>query len=125
MPFYRWTRRTRLYMSSAASPAQDICTAKWSDSLSPINILGPFRKVISHFFHMTQLGCRVVGPLVVVFCLQQQHCVPKAEKPVYNMAMADVTISCTSLDKAARVSVHIPITLQIFFPQIGQVSNFS
>lgn len=52
----------------------------------------------------TQLGCRVVSPLVVLYCLQQQACVPKAEKPVYNMAMADITICCTSLDKAARVS---------------------
>eukprot|EP00066_Takifugu_rubripes_P017107 XP_011606373.1 PREDICTED: DNA topoisomerase 2-binding protein 1 isoform X1 [Takifugu rubripes] len=57
------------------------------------------------YLHCKMLGCRVVGPLVVVFCLQQQHCVPKAEKPVYNMAMADVTISCTSLDKAARAEV--------------------
>ncbi|CAB1349570.1 unnamed protein product [Coregonus sp. 'balchen'] len=51
------------------------------------------------------LGCRVVSPLVVLFCLQQQRCVPKAEQPVYNMAMADVTISCTSLDKEARADV--------------------
>lgn len=52
-----------------------------------------------------KLGCRVVSPLVVLYCLQQQHCVPKAEKPVYNMAMADITVSCTSLDKATRVSL--------------------
>lgn len=41
---------------------------------------------------------------MVLYCLQQQRCVPKAESPVYNMAMADVTISCTSLEKATRVS---------------------
>uniref|UniRef100_A0A8C5I1R1 BRCT domain-containing protein n=1 Tax=Gouania willdenowi TaxID=441366 RepID=A0A8C5I1R1_GOUWI len=52
-----------------------------------------------------QLGCRVVSPLVVLYCLQQQRCVPKAEKPIFNMAMADVTVSCTSLDKAKRVEV--------------------
>ncbi|XP_040922255.1 DNA topoisomerase 2-binding protein 1 [Toxotes jaculatrix] len=57
------------------------------------------------FLHCKKLGCRVVSPLVVLFCLQHQRCVPKAEKPVYNMAMADVTISCTSLDKAARAEV--------------------
>ncbi|XP_044031871.1 DNA topoisomerase 2-binding protein 1 [Siniperca chuatsi] len=57
------------------------------------------------FLHCTKLGCRVVSPLVVLYCLQQQHCVPKAEKPVYNMAMADITISCTSLDKATRTEV--------------------
>lgn len=57
------------------------------------------------FMHCQKLGCRVVSPLVVLYCLQQQACVPKAEKPVYNMAMADITICCTSLDKAARTDV--------------------
>ncbi|MGH0123457.1 UNVERIFIED_CONTAM: hypothetical protein FKN15_011972 [Acipenser sinensis] len=55
--------------------------------------------------HGEQLGCRIVGPLVVLFCLQQQRSVPKAEHPVYNMAMADVTISCTSLEKETREEV--------------------
>lgn len=57
------------------------------------------------FLHCQKLGCRVVSPLVVLYCLQQQRCVPKAESPVYNMAMADVTISCTSLEKATRTEV--------------------
>ncbi|XP_076577611.1 DNA topoisomerase 2-binding protein 1 [Chaetodon auriga] len=57
------------------------------------------------FLHCKKLGCRVVSPLVVLYCLQQQRCVPKAEKPVYNMAMADITISCTSLDKATRAEI--------------------
>nr|XP_023688570.1 DNA topoisomerase 2-binding protein 1 [Paramormyrops kingsleyae] len=57
------------------------------------------------FHHCRKLACRVVSPLVVLFCLQRQRCVPKAEQPIYNMAMADVTVSCTSLDKAARTEV--------------------
>ncbi|KAK3541594.1 hypothetical protein QTP86_033095 [Hemibagrus guttatus] len=57
------------------------------------------------FEHCRKLGCRIVSPLVVLFCLQQQRCVPKAEQPVYNMAMADVTVCCTSLDKDARTEV--------------------
>ncbi|XP_076147073.1 DNA topoisomerase 2-binding protein 1 [Alosa pseudoharengus] len=57
------------------------------------------------FEHCRELGCRIVSPLVVLHCLQQQRCVPKAEKPVYSMAMADVTISCTSLDKETRSDV--------------------
>uniref|UniRef100_A0A667ZXH6 DNA topoisomerase II binding protein 1 n=1 Tax=Myripristis murdjan TaxID=586833 RepID=A0A667ZXH6_9TELE len=57
------------------------------------------------FLHCKKLGCRLVSPLVVLYCLQQQRCVPKAEKPVYNMAMADVTISCTNLDKPTRTEV--------------------
>ncbi|KAM9826812.1 DNA topoisomerase 2-binding protein 1 [Neosynchiropus ocellatus] len=57
------------------------------------------------FLHCKKLGCRVVSPLVVVYCLQHQHCVPKAETPVYNMAMAGVTVSCTSLDKVKRTEI--------------------
>ncbi|XP_056595017.1 DNA topoisomerase 2-binding protein 1 isoform X2 [Triplophysa dalaica] len=57
------------------------------------------------FEHCRKLGCRIVSPLVVLFCLQKQRCVPKAEQPVYSMAMADVTISCTNLDKEARSEV--------------------
>ncbi|XP_064187050.1 DNA topoisomerase 2-binding protein 1 isoform X2 [Anguilla rostrata] len=57
------------------------------------------------FYHCKKLGCRVVSPLVVLYCLQLQCCVPKAEEPVYNMAMADVTVSCTNLDKEEREEV--------------------
>ncbi|XP_074549770.1 DNA topoisomerase 2-binding protein 1 [Halichoeres trimaculatus] len=57
------------------------------------------------FLHCKQLGCRVVSPLVVLYCLQQEHCVPKAEKPVYSMAMAGITVTCTSLRKAERAEV--------------------
>ncbi|XP_073534197.1 DNA topoisomerase 2-binding protein 1 [Phyllobates terribilis] len=58
------------------------------------------------FNHLKKLGCRVVGPQVVIFCMKHQRCVPRAEYPVFNMAMADITISCTSLDKESREEVH-------------------
>ncbi|XP_003342122.1 DNA topoisomerase 2-binding protein 1 isoform X1 [Monodelphis domestica] len=67
-------------------------------------ICDPFSGIV--FDHLKKLGCRIVGPQVVIFCMQQQRCVPKAEYPVYNMIMADVTISCTSLDKETRKEVH-------------------
>ncbi|XP_063778445.1 DNA topoisomerase 2-binding protein 1 [Pseudophryne corroboree] len=58
------------------------------------------------FNHLKKLGCRIVGPQVVIFCMRHQKCVPRAEYPVFNMTMADVTISCTSLDKETREEVH-------------------
>ncbi|XP_053455562.1 DNA topoisomerase 2-binding protein 1 isoform X1 [Nycticebus coucang] len=58
------------------------------------------------FDHLRKLGCRIVGPQVVIFCMQHQRCVPRAEHPVYNMVMSDVTISCTSLEKEKREEVH-------------------
>uniref|UniRef100_A0A8D2P4Z8 DNA topoisomerase II binding protein 1 n=1 Tax=Zosterops lateralis melanops TaxID=1220523 RepID=A0A8D2P4Z8_ZOSLA len=67
-------------------------------------ICDPFRGV--GFSHLKKLGCRIVGPQVVLYCMQSQRCVPRAEYPVYNMTMADVTVSCTSLEKDVREEVH-------------------
>ncbi|XP_048367184.1 DNA topoisomerase 2-binding protein 1 isoform X2 [Sphaerodactylus townsendi] len=58
------------------------------------------------FNHLQKLGCRIVGPQVVIYCMQNQLCVPRADYPVYNMTMADVTVSCTNLQKEAREEVH-------------------
>ncbi|XP_061231006.1 DNA topoisomerase 2-binding protein 1 isoform X2 [Neopsephotus bourkii] len=67
-------------------------------------ICDPFTGAV--FNHLKQLGCRIVGPQVVLYCIQAQRCVPRAEYPVYNMTMADVTVSCTSLEKDIREEVH-------------------
>ncbi|XP_050747994.1 DNA topoisomerase 2-binding protein 1 isoform X2 [Gymnogyps californianus] len=67
-------------------------------------ICDPFRGIV--FSHLKKLGCRIVGPQVVLYCMQSQRCVPRAEYPVYNMTMADVTVSCTSLEKDVREEVH-------------------
>uniref|UniRef100_A0A663MEZ6 DNA topoisomerase II binding protein 1 n=1 Tax=Athene cunicularia TaxID=194338 RepID=A0A663MEZ6_ATHCN len=67
-------------------------------------ICDPFRG--TGFSHLKKLGCRIVGPQVVLYCMQSQQCVPRAEYPVYNMTMADVTVSCTSLEKDLREEVH-------------------
>uniref|UniRef100_A0A8D0C1Z5 DNA topoisomerase II binding protein 1 n=1 Tax=Salvator merianae TaxID=96440 RepID=A0A8D0C1Z5_SALMN len=58
------------------------------------------------FNHLQKLGCRIVGPQVVIYCMQNQRCVPRADYPVFNMTMADVTVSCTSLQKETREEVH-------------------
>nr|XP_002814104.3 DNA topoisomerase 2-binding protein 1 isoform X4 [Pongo abelii]XP_054408622.1 DNA topoisomerase 2-binding protein 1 isoform X4 [Pongo abelii] len=67
-------------------------------------ICDPFSGIV--FDHLKKLGCRIVGPQVVIFCMHHQRCVPRAEHPVYNMVMSDVTISCTSLEKEKREEVH-------------------
>ncbi|KAM5313641.1 DNA topoisomerase 2-binding protein 1 isoform 3-T3 [Glossophaga mutica] len=67
-------------------------------------ICDPFSGVV--FDHLKKLGCRIVGPQVVIFCMRHQQCVPRAEHPVYNMVMCDVTVSCTSLEKDKREEVH-------------------
>uniref|UniRef100_A0A452S5G9 DNA topoisomerase 2-binding protein 1 n=1 Tax=Ursus americanus TaxID=9643 RepID=A0A452S5G9_URSAM len=67
-------------------------------------ICDPFSGIV--FDHLKKLGCRIVGPQVVIFCMHHQQCVPRAEHPVYNMVMSDVTVSCTSLEKDKREEVH-------------------
>ncbi|XP_073756069.1 DNA topoisomerase 2-binding protein 1 isoform X3 [Callorhinus ursinus] len=61
---------------------------------------------MQYLHNFWKLGCRIVGPQVVIFCLHHQRCVPRAEHPVYNMVMSDVTVSCTSLEKDKREEVH-------------------
>uniref|UniRef100_A0A8C9AT20 DNA topoisomerase 2-binding protein 1 n=1 Tax=Prolemur simus TaxID=1328070 RepID=A0A8C9AT20_PROSS len=67
-------------------------------------ICDPFSGIA--FDRLKKLGCRIVGPQVVIFCMKHQRCVPRAEHPVYNMVMSDVTISCTSVEKEKRDEVH-------------------
>lgn len=61
--------------------------------------------------HLKKLGCRIVGPQVVIFCLQHQRNVPEAVHPVYSLVMADVVVSCTSLEKKTRDDVHQRVQL--------------
>ncbi|XP_061413501.1 DNA topoisomerase 2-binding protein 1 [Lethenteron reissneri] len=67
-------------------------------------VCDPFHGVA--FDHLVKMGCRVVGPQVVLFCLDRERCVPKAEHPVYNMALADAVLSCTNIDKDVREEMH-------------------
>ncbi|XP_075403025.1 DNA topoisomerase 2-binding protein 1 [Tenrec ecaudatus] len=67
-------------------------------------ICDPFSGTV--FDHLKKLGCRIVGPQVVIYCMRHQQYVPRAELPVYNMVLSDVTISCTSLDREKREEVH-------------------
>ncbi|XP_043575384.1 DNA topoisomerase 2-binding protein 1 [Chiloscyllium plagiosum] len=76
---------------------------------SSLYICDPFEG--DAYNHLKKLGCRIVGPQVVVFCLQQQQSVPEAVHPVYSMVMADVVVSCTSLDKQTRDDVHKQVQL--------------
>ncbi|EHB11472.1 DNA topoisomerase 2-binding protein 1 [Heterocephalus glaber] len=77
---------------------------KIKESDRSLYICDPFSGAV--FDHLKKLSCRIVGPQVVLFCMHYQQCVPRAEHPVYNMVMSNVTVSCTSLDKEKREEVH-------------------
>ncbi|XP_069765206.1 DNA topoisomerase 2-binding protein 1 isoform X2 [Narcine bancroftii] len=85
----------------------EIFSLKVNDS--SLYICDPFEGAA--YGHLQKLGCRIVGPQVVIFCLQQQRNVPEAIHPVYSMVMADVVISCTSLEKKIRDEVHRQVQL--------------
>ncbi|KAM9187740.1 DNA topoisomerase 2-binding protein 1 [Dugong dugon] len=67
-------------------------------------VCDPFSGIV--FDHLKKLGCRIVGPQVVIYCMHHQRYVPRAEHPVYNMIMSDVIVSCTSLEREEREEVH-------------------
>ncbi|XP_048190944.1 DNA topoisomerase 2-binding protein 1 [Perognathus longimembris pacificus] len=77
---------------------------KMKENDRSLYICDPFSGPV--FDHLKKLGCRIVGPQVVLFCMRHQQCVPRAEYPVYNMVLSDVTVSCTSLEKDKREEVH-------------------
>ncbi|XP_070547179.1 DNA topoisomerase 2-binding protein 1-like isoform X2 [Ptychodera flava] len=58
------------------------------------------------FEHLLKLQCRIVGPQCVLNCMRLSLAIPRSEHPVYNIAMKDVVISCTSIAKSQRQEIH-------------------
>ncbi|XP_066278683.1 DNA topoisomerase 2-binding protein 1-like [Branchiostoma lanceolatum] len=56
--------------------------------------------------HLKALKCRIVGPQCVLSCLKLGKAIPKADYPIYTMAMRDVVISCSSVEKEERTTIH-------------------
>lgn len=75
------------------------------------------------FDHLKKLGCRIVGPQVVIFCMHHQQCVPRAEYPVYNMIMSDVVVTCTSMERRKREEVHKYV--QMMGGEVFKILNLS
>ncbi|XP_064597636.1 DNA topoisomerase 2-binding protein 1-like [Liolophura sinensis] len=68
-----------------------------------VYIIDPFRG--NAFEHLASIGCRVFGPQCVLSCLHLKVGIPKRKVPIYSLAMKDLIISCTSLDKKTREDV--------------------
>ncbi|XP_078670927.1 DNA topoisomerase 2-binding protein 1-like isoform X2 [Branchiostoma floridae x Branchiostoma belcheri] len=56
--------------------------------------------------HLKALKCRIVGPQCVLSCMKLGKAIPKADYPIYNIAMRNVVISCSSMDKKERDTIH-------------------
>ncbi|PVD37157.1 hypothetical protein C0Q70_04152 [Pomacea canaliculata] len=59
------------------------------------------------FEHLRHLGCRIFGPQCIMSSMLLKMVIPRKKHPVYNVAMKDVVVSCTSLDKETRDMVHL------------------
>ncbi|KAJ8307553.1 hypothetical protein KUTeg_015637 [Tegillarca granosa] len=58
------------------------------------------------FEHIQEVGCRIFGPQCIISSLQFKLEIPKRSTPVYNLAMKDLTVCCTSMDKTIRDELH-------------------
>ncbi|XP_038058613.1 DNA topoisomerase 2-binding protein 1-like isoform X1 [Patiria miniata] len=58
------------------------------------------------FNHLLELGCRIVGPQCVLWCLENDKAVPKVDHPIYSMSMHNVTISCSNVERSHRDRIH-------------------
>lgn len=58
------------------------------------------------FNHLTRIKCRIVGPQCVISCLELQIAVPNVAHPINNIAMQDVVVSCSSIEKTKRELIH-------------------
>ncbi|XP_033099642.1 DNA topoisomerase 2-binding protein 1-like isoform X2 [Anneissia japonica] len=58
------------------------------------------------FEHIKTLGCRIVGPQCVLSCLSLRQPIPKTDHPVYSIAMRNIVVSCSNIEKEAREKIH-------------------
>lgn len=63
------------------------------------------------FNHIVSIGCRVLGSQCVLSCIHLNIEIPRTSKPIYNLAMKDLVISCTNYDKKLREELHNRVLL--------------
>ncbi|XP_071103201.1 DNA topoisomerase 2-binding protein 1-like [Haliotis cracherodii] len=71
---------------------------------SSVYLIDPFEGEAFH--HLAAIGCRVYGPQCILSCMLLRMEIPRRRVPIYNMAMKDVLVSCTSIEKDVREQIH-------------------
>ncbi|XP_067686474.1 DNA topoisomerase 2-binding protein 1-like [Haliotis asinina] len=69
-----------------------------------VYLIDPFEGEAFH--HLAAIGCRVYGPQCILSCMLLRMEIPRRRVPIYNMAMKDVLVSCTSIEKDVREKIH-------------------
>uniref|UniRef100_A0A2R5LD61 Putative dna topoisomerase 2-binding protein 1 n=1 Tax=Ornithodoros turicata TaxID=34597 RepID=A0A2R5LD61_9ACAR len=57
------------------------------------------------FDHLVSLSCRVVGPLCVLMCIQEQEPLPRRPNSLYSLSFRHIVVTCTGLGKDLREEV--------------------
>ncbi|ESO92053.1 hypothetical protein LOTGIDRAFT_233309 [Lottia gigantea] len=63
------------------------------------------------FAHLSTLGFRIIGPQCILSNLLMKMEIPKRRSPIYNLAMKDLKISCSNIDKDQRAKIYDKIEL--------------
>ena len=71
------------------------------------------------FEKLKEKGYRLIGAQCVMSCLQLELPVPKVSHPVYNVAMLNTVVCCSSMKKNERMQLH-----QLVLSMGGEVRKF-
>lgn len=73
---------------------------------------GPVRAIIKYLLNEMKLYFRVLGPPVMLSCLNSNAYVPNVKSPIFSDAMRDLVICTSGLNSAEKVD---NIVCKIFF----------
>ncbi|KAL5010099.1 hypothetical protein ScPMuIL_012404 [Solemya velum] len=63
------------------------------------------------FSYISSLGCRILGPQCILTALHYKMEIPRKRIPVYNLAMKNVVVSCTSMERQERDQIYHQVEL--------------
>ncbi|XP_063404919.1 DNA topoisomerase 2-binding protein 1-like [Mytilus trossulus] len=58
------------------------------------------------FNHVQSLKCRIFGPQCILSSLEHKLDIPRRSTPIFNLAMKDLVVCCSNLDKEIREELH-------------------
>ncbi|KAG0429774.1 hypothetical protein HPB47_023296 [Ixodes persulcatus] len=85
------------------------CLAKSSRNPTEVFVCDPFEGPA--FDHLTALNCRVVGPLCMALCIQEQQSLPRRPNPLYSLSFRGMVVTVSALSPPERQKVQTRVEL--------------
>ncbi|EEC10070.1 topbp1, putative, partial [Ixodes scapularis] len=85
------------------------CLAKSSRNPTEVFVCDPFEGPA--FDHLTALNCRVVGPLCMALCIQEQQSLPRRPNPLYSLSFRGMVVTVSALSPPERQKVQTWVEL--------------